>query len=58
MEDVGTFYGHLIHILLPFGIHILMPFGLFCDRLNYFNGIGILYQKFCNPGKQGDQMLL
>jgi hypothetical protein len=46
MEDVGMFYGHLVHFAVF--CYILLTFGIVCGNLV---GFGILYQeKSGNPG--------
>jgi hypothetical protein len=48
MEDVGIFYGHLVHFMVIW--YILWTFGIFCGNLVYFPRFGILYQeKSVNP---------
>jgi hypothetical protein len=48
MEDVGIFYGHLVHYTVF--CYILRNFGIVCGNLVYFSGFGILYQeKSGNP---------
>jgi hypothetical protein len=41
MEDVGIFYGHLIHFT-DF-CYVLWAFGIVCENLKYFSRFGILY---------------
>jgi hypothetical protein len=48
MEDVGIFYGHLVHFTVFW--YILLTFGIFCGNLLYFSRFGILYrEKSGNP---------
>jgi hypothetical protein len=48
MEDVGIFYGHLVHFTVF--CYILLTFGIVCGILVYFSRFGILYQeKSGNP---------
>jgi hypothetical protein len=48
MEDVGIFYGHLVHFT-DF-CYILWTFGIVCGNLIYFSRFGILYEeKSGNP---------
>jgi hypothetical protein len=49
MEDVGLFYGQLVHFTVFW--YILWTFGIVRGNLVYFSRFGILYQeKFGNPG--------
>jgi hypothetical protein len=49
MEDVGRFYGHLVHFTVF--CYILCTFGIVCGDLVYFSFFGILYQdKSGNTG--------
>jgi hypothetical protein len=51
MEDVGIFYGHLVHFTVFY--YILLTFSIVCGNLVYFPRLGILYQeKSGNPGTQ------
>jgi hypothetical protein len=43
MEDVGIFYGHLVHFTVL--CYILWVFGIVCGNLVYFPHFGILYQE-------------
>jgi hypothetical protein len=48
MEDVGLFYGHLVHFTVF--CYILWTFGIGRGNLVYFSRFGILYQeKSGNP---------
>jgi hypothetical protein len=48
MEDVGIFYGHLVHFMVF--CYILWTFGVVCGNLVYFSHFGILYkEKSGNP---------
>jgi hypothetical protein len=48
MEDVGIFYGHLVHLTVFW--YILWTFGIYCGNWVYFPRFGILYQeKSGNP---------
>jgi hypothetical protein len=48
MEDVGIFYGHLVHFTVF--CYILWTFGIVRGNLVYFSRFGILYQeKSGNP---------
>jgi hypothetical protein len=50
VEDVGIFYGHLVHFTVFW--YILLTFGIVCGNLVYFSRFGILYQeKSGNPGR-------
>jgi hypothetical protein len=40
MEDVGIFYGHLVHFMVFW--YILWAFGIFYGNLVYFSRFGIL----------------
>jgi hypothetical protein len=42
MEDVGIFYGHLVHFTVF--CYILWTFGIVRGNLVYFSRFGILYQ--------------
>jgi hypothetical protein len=49
MEDVGIFYGHLVHFMVF--CYILWTFGMIRGNLVYFSRFGILYQETSgNPG--------
>jgi hypothetical protein len=49
MEDVGIFFGHLVHYTVL--CYILCTFGIVCGNLVYFSRFGNLYQeKSGNPG--------
>jgi hypothetical protein len=57
MEDVGIFYGHLVHFMVF--CYILWTFGIVCGNFIYFSPFGILYQeKSGNPGQKRDQPVL
>jgi hypothetical protein len=43
MEDVGIFYGHLVHIMVF--CYIFWTFGIVRGNLVYFSRFGILYQE-------------
>jgi hypothetical protein len=43
MEDVGVFYGHLVHFAVF--CYILLTFGIVRSNLVYFPRFGILYQE-------------
>jgi hypothetical protein len=43
MEDVGIFYGHLVHFTVF--CYILWTFGIVRGNLVYFSRFGILYQE-------------
>jgi hypothetical protein len=43
MEDVGIFYGHLVHFTVF--CYIIWTFGIVLGNLVYFSRFGILYQK-------------
>jgi hypothetical protein len=43
MEDVGIFYGHLVHFTVI--CYILWTFGIVRGNLVYFPRFGILYQE-------------
>jgi hypothetical protein len=43
MEDVDTFYGHLVYFTSIW--YILWPFDTFYVNLKYFSLLGMLYQK-------------
>jgi hypothetical protein len=48
MEDVGTFYGHLVYFMAVW--YTFRQFGIFYGRLVYFSRFGILKkEKFGNP---------
>jgi hypothetical protein len=48
MEDVGIFYGHLVHFTVF--CYILCTFGIVRGSLVYFSHFGILYEeKSGNP---------
>jgi hypothetical protein len=48
VEDVGIFYGHLVHVTVF--CYILWTFGIVRGNLVYFSRFGILYQeKSGNP---------
>jgi hypothetical protein len=48
MENVGIFYGHLVHFTVF--CYILWTFGIVCDDLVYFSRFGILHkEKSGNP---------
>jgi hypothetical protein len=48
MEDVGIFYGHLVHFMVF--CYILLTLGIVRGNLVYFPRFGILYQeKSGNP---------
>jgi hypothetical protein len=54
MEDVGIFYGHLVHFTIF--CYILWTFGLVCKNLVYFYRFGILYEeKSGNSGQRQQQ---
>jgi hypothetical protein len=40
LEDVGMFYGHLVHFTVF--CYILWTFGIVCGNLVYFSRFGIL----------------
>jgi hypothetical protein len=49
MEDVGIFFGHLVHFMVF--CYILWTFGIVCGDLVYVSRFVILYQeKSGNPG--------
>jgi hypothetical protein len=49
MEDVGVFYGHLVHLMVFY--YIFRTFGTVRGNLVYFSRFGILFQeKSSNPG--------
>jgi hypothetical protein len=48
MEDVGIFYGHLVHFTVF--CYILCTFGIDHGNLVYFSHFGILYEE-----KSGNQ---
>jgi hypothetical protein len=49
MEDVGIFYGHVVHFTVY--CYILWTFGIVRGNLVYFSHFGILYEeKSGNPG--------
>jgi hypothetical protein len=49
VEDVGKFFGHLVHFTVF--CYILLTFGMVCGNLVYFSNFGILYEeKSGNPG--------
>jgi hypothetical protein len=49
MEDVGIFYGHLVHFTVF--CYILWTFGIVRGNLVHFSRFGILYQeKSGSPG--------
>jgi hypothetical protein len=51
MQDVGIFYGHLVHFTVF--CYILLTFGIVCGNLVYFYRFGILYQeKSGNPARE------
>jgi hypothetical protein len=51
MEDVGIFYGHLVHFMVF--CYILWKFGIVRGNLVYISSFGILYQeKSGNPDPQ------
>jgi hypothetical protein len=43
MEDVGIFYGHLVHFMVF--CYILWTLGIVRGNLVYFSRLGILYQE-------------
>jgi hypothetical protein len=43
MEDVGIFYGHLVHFTVF--CYILWTFGTVCGNLVYFSPFGILNEE-------------
>jgi hypothetical protein len=43
IEDVGIFYGHLVHFTVF--CYILLTFGIVSGNLVYFSRFGILYQE-------------
>jgi hypothetical protein len=48
LEDVGIFYGHLVHFMVF--CYILWTLGIVPGNLVYFSRFGILYQeKSGNP---------
>jgi hypothetical protein len=48
MEDVRTFYGHLVYFTSIW--YTLWPLGIFYGQLGYFSRFGMLYQeKSGNP---------
>jgi hypothetical protein len=50
MEDVGIFYGHLVHFTVF--CYILWTFGIVRGNLVYFSRFSILYQvKSGNPAQ-------
>jgi hypothetical protein len=55
MEDVGIFYGHLVHFTVF--CYILWTFGIVRGNLVYFSRFGILYQeKSGNPDCQQEML--
>jgi hypothetical protein len=51
MEDVGTFYGHLVNF--PVIWHVLWQFGTCSHVLVHFTRFGMLYQeKSGNPDRK------
>jgi hypothetical protein len=56
MEDIGIFYGHLVHFTAF--CYILWTFGIVRGNLVYFSRFGILYQeKSGNPGQKEDEKM-
>jgi hypothetical protein len=52
MEDVGTFYGHLVYFMAIW--YVIRTLGIFCGNLVYFPRFGTLYQeKSGNPDSSG-----
>jgi hypothetical protein len=50
LEDVGVFYGHVVHFTVF--CYILRTFGIVCGNLVRFSRFGISYQeKSGNPGE-------
>jgi hypothetical protein len=48
MEDVGIFYGHLVHFTVF--CYVLWTFGVVRGKMEYFSCFGILHQeKSGNP---------
>jgi hypothetical protein len=51
MEDVGIFYGHLVHFTAF--CYILCTFGIVRGNLVFFSRFGILYkEKSGNPAQE------
>jgi hypothetical protein len=56
MEDVGIFYGHLVHFTVF--CYILLTFGIVRGNLVYCSRFGILYkEKSGNPDRLASNLL-